>query len=151
MHELWAWAYCLALWMSAEYLNDVFEADIRSHCLGYYRLISWSWRWLGCRDDSLVITGARGRSWLVSRLFITILLPCAALEHWSPSTRHPVVTMWRIDMTNNLPGVANDTHLSPVLSLHLMTRALLTLWWPECRAHCDVSQSLEKWFIAAVL
>ena len=54
--------------------------------------------------------------------------------HWSPSTRHPVITTWRIDMKNNLPRMlANDTHLSS-LSLQCQWRSPLPLkYWSNCR------------------
>ena len=75
--------------------------------------------------------------------------------HWSPSTRHPVITTWRIDMKNNLIRIANDTHLS-LLSLQRQWHSPLPVsllhcssnWrWPgdlSSVAHCWVTIRLSR-------
>ena len=94
---------------------------------GYYRLISWSWSpcvcWLRCArwlpGDQHQAPGPVLRA--CQPHHYNIITPV----HWSPSTRHPVITTWRIDMKNNLPRMlANDTHLSS-LSLQCQWRSPL--------------------------
>ena len=118
-----------------------------SALLGYYRLISWSWCpglcAALCEMTPWWSAQARGPVLRACRLHhYNIITPV----HWSPSTHHPVITTWRIDMKNNLPRMANDTHLSS-LSLQCQWRSPLPHQWPGdlCSgAQCWVTIRLSR-------